>query len=241
MSKIEELNVRKVELEMAKDVSEIRRNPIVETFVTYAKTFVPFIGDLIDTSVNCVLEEYQNKKRMDFCEYILDTPELITKEKVSDVDFLIEFGKTMDVINKLAQNEKLIYISGLFKNTFITKDKYDVSEYEEWLRRLDELSYREIELLVCLYNTEVDYYKADYDSQKTVIEYQKVVDVWFEFLKKAERLLDISQESIESIILSITRTGFVKQEDIDIRESTLKVYYVSDYFVRFIKRITGKE
>lgn len=228
-------------LENIENIQNIRCNPIVETFISCAKPFLPGIGELIDSSLTQILEEHQKKKRDEFCEYILNAPELITKDKLTNISFLMEFAKTIDVINKLARNEKIIFIASLFKNTFITNEISDIDEYEEWLYCLDTMSYRELEILIYLYNCELEYYGEEFDPKRKIIEYQKVVEVWFQFVKKVKRVFDIDEEDIESIVLGLSKTGFIKQEDIDVREATMKVYYVSNYFVRFMKRIKNDD
>ena len=60
----------------------------------------------------------------------------------------MEFARTLDVVNKLATNEKVQYIAKLFRKTFSTSlYKNNLSEYEEYLRRLEYISVRELELL----------------------------------------------------------------------------------------------
>ena len=156
-------------LKTAETLKEMRLNPIVEAFVSCVKPFFPGIGELVDSSVNEIVENFQKAKRREFCEYIFDTEEVITKEKISDIEFLMEFGRTLDAINRLAQNEKVIYIAALFKNTFIIKNSYDTDQYEEWLKCIDDLSYRQIEILKCLYDEELKYYGEKYDSAQEIL------------------------------------------------------------------------
>ena len=44
--------------------------------------------------------------------------ELIVKSDVADVPFLMELARTLEVLNRLATNEKVLYIANLFKHTF---------------------------------------------------------------------------------------------------------------------------
>lgn len=236
----DKFNEVKKELKIAETVSDKYSNPILHTVRSQLIQYLPIIGDYLDSVAEKNIEDYQVKKRKEFCEFILNEPELITKEKVTDINFIMEFVKTLDVINRLAQNDKILFLAALFKNTFINKNKYKIDEYEEWLHCIEELSYREMQLLIELYKCEKSYYGEFYDPQKNIREYQKIVDVWFIFLKKASKDFSLTYEDIESLIIRTTKTGFCNQEDVSVGESTLKVYYVSNYFVRFLNRIEEK-
>lgn len=52
----------------------------------------------------------------------------------------------LDVARKLITNDKLEYLARLYKNLIIEEEK-NYNLYEEYLRRLDELSFKEIEIL----------------------------------------------------------------------------------------------
>ena len=73
----------KQELQNVDTVIDIKHNPVVTAFISSIKK-VPFIGDLIDDSLACTLEDLQDK---DFMEKIRDKvgmgkePEEIAKEK----------------------------------------------------------------------------------------------------------------------------------------------------------------
>ena len=58
----EELELAKVSLKNANDYADIKSNPIVESVLMPIVKAVPVIGDMIDSSMNKVIEEFQEKK-----------------------------------------------------------------------------------------------------------------------------------------------------------------------------------
>lgn len=51
-------------------------------------------------------------------ETIAESKELIVSKDVADVPFLMELARTLEVEDRLAANEKIIFIADLFENTF---------------------------------------------------------------------------------------------------------------------------
>lgn len=62
-----------------------------------------------------IIKEFQSKKQKRFLDIILTNEQLITSEKVTNITFIMEFAKTLDVVNRLHSNDKLDYIAKLFK------------------------------------------------------------------------------------------------------------------------------
>ena len=58
----EELELGKVSLKNANDYADIKSNPVVESVLMPIVKAVPVIGDMIDSSMNKVIEEFQEKK-----------------------------------------------------------------------------------------------------------------------------------------------------------------------------------
>ena len=64
----EELELAKVSLKNANDYADIKSNPVVESVLMPIVKAVPVIGDMIDSSMNKVIEEFQEKKENEFNE-----------------------------------------------------------------------------------------------------------------------------------------------------------------------------
>lgn len=179
----------KQEVVLLEDIEDIKSNPVVSSFTNLLRN-IPFYGDLVCDSLDKAFEDFQTSKRNEFYDYIISSPELITTEKVNDITILMEFAKTLDVINKLANNDKVKYIARLFKTSFFEISTYDISEYEEFLNRINDLSYKEIEILFLLK------------------KYEKDVDM---FYKSVDETFQIKRETITGILGGISRSGFCKE------------------------------
>lgn len=51
-------------------------------------------------------------------ETIAESKKLIVSKDVADVPFLMELARTLEVVDRLATNEKIIFITNLFENMF---------------------------------------------------------------------------------------------------------------------------
>lgn len=200
-------------------------NPMVDLVVDILGIAFPAIP-VIKETLNVRVNEFQAKKRDQFMDIILSGNSRITSDKVQDVTFIMELAKTMDVINRLSQNDKVVYIANLFKNEFIEGEKYNVNRYEEYLYRLDYMSLREIDILIYLYKYDEENIKENHAE-------------WYDFKKVASEKYNISMDEVVSIFNGLTRTGFCRslnmlfpsEEDIE------NPFYVTEYFKEFIKLI----
>lgn len=60
---------------------------------------------------------------------------------VNDIEFIMNFKRTLDAVNRLANNDKVVYFANLLKNGYMKENKISNDEYEENLRILGELSF----------------------------------------------------------------------------------------------------
>ena len=81
-------------------------------------------------------------------EIILSDSENITSDMVNNVEFIINFARLLEVVNRLASNDKIKYFANLLKNGYFTEDKIANDKFEEYLNLVNELSYRELFLLI---------------------------------------------------------------------------------------------
>ena len=200
-------------------------NPMVDLVVDILGIACPSLltmKEILDIHVN----DFQAKKRDQFMDIILSGNSRITSDKVQDVTFIMELAKTIDVINRLSQNDKVVYIANLFKNEFIKGEKYNVNRYEEYLYRLDYMSIKKIDILIDLYKYDEGNIKENHAE-------------WYDFKKVASEKYTISMDEVVSIFNGLTRTGFCRslnmlfpsEKDIE------NPFYVTEYFKEFIKLI----
>lgn len=200
---------------------------IILSLIGLANPAAEGIKVLKDIVVN-KFDSFQNEKRNKFCEVVLENKVMITSDKVRDITFIMEFLRTMDVVNRISQNDKVIYIARLFKKSFVVRDisEFDVDQYEEFLHRLDFLSLKEIDLLVDFSN----YCK---------IHNNKDHDEWYTFKTMISKKMSITEDEVVSIFSGLCMTGFCRQSNVlfpsdgDIENP----FIITDYFKRFVEMI----
>ena len=188
-----ELNKR--ELYNLEQLKNIKDNPVVIATIFSVIKSVPIIGDLIDSSIEYTLTEFQQKKRDQLLEIILSSDIHITSEAVNDVEFIVNFAKTLGVVNKLATNDKVKYFANLLKNTYFMNNSINADTYDEYLNILEDISFREIQYLCYLYN-----YSKD-----------KNIKRWGSFKESFSKNFSIDKKLIYPIYYRLKRTGFVDE------------------------------
>ena len=99
------LELAKVSLKNVNDYADIKSNLIVESILMPVVKAVPVIGDMIDSSMNNIIEGFQEKKERELIEVILRDKNSITSEMVNDVEFIVNFTKTKEAVRRLATND----------------------------------------------------------------------------------------------------------------------------------------
>ena len=198
----EAFEVVKSEYQATGEWKDIWENPVIKCITGC----IPFLSAGLDSGLTQMIEERQRKKLEMLFGLILEDGE-ITVDDVQDVDCIMEFAKTIDVVNRLIRNDKIKYLANLLKNSIKEKEK-DIDEFEELLNKLAELSLREIDLLHLLYEEEEELRIENSDHEK-VIDYEKS---WKSFLEKAKEKYGMNASDIVSKMLGIMRTGFCMSE-----------------------------
>ena len=137
----ENFEMAKTELQDMEAIADFFSNPMIKSGMEMLGE-IPGIGSLAKNLLEQEVAGFQKRKREEFLSYITESGELIAKSDVADVPFLMELARTLEVLNRLATNEKVLYIANLFKHTFLLAGDRDIDLYEENLKRLEELSIR---------------------------------------------------------------------------------------------------
>lgn len=138
----------KLDLQNIDTIIDAKHNPVLSAFVSSIKT-VPFIGDLIDDSLEYALTDFQSKKQQQLLEVINNASiGIVTFDMVNDVEFIMSFSKTRNAVNKLLNGDKVKFYGNLLVNGYLSeRDKISADEFEEYLELINSLSYRELEYL----------------------------------------------------------------------------------------------
>ena len=193
----EELELAKVSLKNANDYADIKSNPVVESVLMPIVKAVPVIGDMIDSSMNKVIEEFQEKKENELIEVILKDKNSITFDMVNDVEFIVNFARAREAVRRLATNDKVKYFGNLIRNGYLSGEHIENSEFEEYLDILNTMSYREIQYLIFL--------KEHPLGKKGITSWGKFEQLFYDEYGK-------ENEKPYFCYLRLKRTGFVDEK-----------------------------
>lgn len=228
----EEFSIVKSELNAIAEVEDIWQNPVVQAIYEVLHIFPP-LATMINSTIAKKISEHQKRKQEELCKIIF-ADNNITLDSVQDINFIMEYARMLDVVNRLATNEKVKYIANLFKRTFSNEgDHKNIPEFEEYLHRLDYMSYREIDLLFLLYQCERTVSAFDRSSLA------KYDEAWERFKEEAQKKYNLDENIIESIMSGLAMTGFCREINSMIPSAGVveEPYYTTEYFARFLKLI----
>lgn len=196
MTMSKNLDTVKISLHHAEQLAEIKANPVVKATIMSVVTSIPIIGDLIDGTIDTLLTQFQQKKRDELLSVILSDAHNITSEMVNDVEFIMNFAKTLEAVNRLSSNDKVKYFGNLLRNGYFCEDRIIDDKFDEYLDILNRLSYREIRCLIFLNQYEKEH-QGGYGS-------------YFENIDKDYSQKNNEQADLFSTYSKLTSTGLVE-------------------------------
>ena len=154
-----EFEIEKAQLRTADTLVDNYSNPTVRSMINVIKIAVPFFGDLIDESLCSTFENNQKKKREQLLDIVLSDKQSITPDMVNDVEFIVNFTRVMEAVNRLARNEKVRHFANLIKNGYLVNSASKISndEFEEYFYEISRLSFRELEYLAFFWKFAVNH------------------------------------------------------------------------------------
>lgn len=190
---------------------------------------IPVLGSLLIETADTGLQIYQENAKKKLIQSILEYEDRIDPNEIDGISFIVKFAKTQEVITRLANQKKLDYFCNLFCNYFILEKHYDdVDMFEEFLEHLSTLSFREIDLLICLYNNEVKVSGKHFTS-----ELNRRKESYTKFKEEVSKQgMDLKQ--LEGMLVSITRSGFCKETVGMYMGYEGGVYHTTAYFHNFL-------
>lgn len=108
MDKIDDI---KNDLKNVNELRDIKGNPIVQSVLLSSLKSIPVIGDMIDSTTEVLLNEFQEKKEQELIDIIFSDTNNITTEMVNDVEFIVNFNKTLEAVRRLATNDKVKFLA----------------------------------------------------------------------------------------------------------------------------------
>ena len=232
----------------SKDIKDIKDNPVVESVLLAPIKAIPVLGDLIDSSTNKLLNDFQQKKEQELLDVILQDDHSITSEMVNDVEFIINFARAKEAVQRLATTDKVEYFGNLIRNGYLQGKHIDGSIFDEYIHILNTMSYREIQYLV-------EYKKYCEDSSKRGkstkhINGRTYSNKYESFCNEYSKQIKVSPGEVDYVFLHIKQTGFIEEEfetesgDVDENDNTFdsldvesKGYYITKEFLDFYEMV----
>lgn len=194
----------KLSLRNCEEFADIKNNPVVVAFITSVKPLFPFWGELADGVVNEVLTKNIIEKRKKLLDIILSDTEMITTDMSSDVECIISFKKTVEAVDRLVTNDKIVYFGNLFKNGYLNEERIQEYKFEEYFNIINSLSYRQLDLLALLHT---------YSTKEISCDNEKEEDGkrWMLFKEDACKIFDITGDDLIAILKSAEKSGLCKE------------------------------
>ena len=159
-------------------------------------------GSVIDTALTARIKEINSKRARIFFDQLNSGEIELTEELIKSEDFLHAFFSTFSAAQRTRREEKIQLFGNLLRNSLTNKLINKTDEYEEYLKVLDELTYREIILLRLL-----ESYERKYPHNPGQNDAKRANRFWSEFIVEARNIFHTNNDEIDSMLIRLTRTG----------------------------------
>jgi len=160
------------------------------------------IGSCVDVAITTQLDNIMEDRAKTFFDELGNGSVELTKSLIETEEFLHKYFSTVKAALNTIRREKIVYFARLLKSSIIIGNSRNIDEYEEYLSILDELSYRELGILIRLYHFENLHPNAEGEN-----ELQRTAKFWDEFCKTIMNEFDIEEDEINSVLVRLKRTG----------------------------------
>lgn len=182
-------------------------NPLIRAIVQVAIAPVPYgIGSAIDTALTSKIENMREERLRVFFNELANGSQALTEELIQSEDFLHAYFSTLKAAVNTRRKEKI----KLFARLLLTaaKEQHVSGEkYEEFLNILDNLSIRELHILLILKHfedTHLSNFKANGESDNDL---QLVNRFWEDFEVKVHKKCAVSPGELRAVLNRLNRTG----------------------------------
>ena len=159
------------------------------------------VGGAIDVVLCETLEKIRRDRATTFFDELAKGDVIIDESLLQSEDFLHAFFSTAKYALNSRRREKIKMFARLLKSSLTDTELKNLDEYEDYLKILDELSYRELLALSILDQFSSRPREEDWN------DLQWVSTFWDEFEQRLSSELDITKEQVTDFMNKIARTG----------------------------------
>jgi len=154
------------------------------------------IGSAADVALVTILENIREDRAREFFDELEKGAVQLTE------DSLHAYFATARAALNTRRREKIRYFARLLTSSISSSEISTLDEYEECLSILDEISYRELGILVVLSR-----YEKEYPHQAGERDYNRRARFWNQFSSEVCSRFSIPPGELSSIITRLNRTG----------------------------------
>ncbi len=159
------------------------------------------IGSAIDVVLIRTLENIREERARAFFDELSSGNMFVNESLLESKDFLHSYFATIKMALNSRRREKIQFFARLLKSSIIGEGPQNIDEYEDFLKILDELSYRELQALAIM---------DEFSSFPRTAEHNDLIwtnTFWHKFINRLETELKIPPEESSDFMNRISRTG----------------------------------
>jgi hypothetical protein len=160
------------------------------------------IGSAADTALLTRVQEIRAERARVFFDELGTGKEELRPELLESNEFLHCYFATVTAALRTHRTEKIQALARLLRSSMVSGKIDVIDEYEEFLAILDELSHRELLVLVTLAEIEERHPREGDEN-----DLQRTNRYWDQFVQKLEADLSIRRAEVDSILTRLNRTG----------------------------------
>lgn len=160
------------------------------------------IGSAVDTAVLTRLQTVRAERAREFFDELAKSEGGLNPELLESNEFLHCFFATADAALRTSRIEKIHAFARLLGATTQRAQFSSIDEFEEFLSILDDLSNRELAVLILLDQYEINHPKLDNEN-----DLQRTNRFWGDFSSEISSDLGILPEEVDSVLSRLNRSG----------------------------------
>lgn len=178
-------------------------HPIIRILV---QALIPGLGSILDTALAVSIERLKHERVREFFDELVNQDITLTEEQIQNEDFLHAYFATAKAALNTRRREKIRLFARLLANYTHSMKPEATDTYEEMLAVLDDLSFREFQVLLVLHRFETRT-PISRELETQLSRTQRASEFWDAFCESVVSEIGIPTPEIPGILTRLTRTG----------------------------------
>ena len=174
---------------------------------------VPFgIGSALDVAITETIEDIRIKRTQIFFDELSKGNIELTNEAINNEEFLHSYFSTRKAAANTYRKEKIETFARLFKNSIIENKVEETEEYEDYLKIVEQLSYKDMQLLIEVKNFEIAYPDKRAKEQNVgFVEPMDVLPNWHEEMFEIMARVNLSEPDFKLKLYRLQSMGLFER------------------------------